>query len=139
MSDAALPHKSAASHAPNAGLIRRALDSDIFYSFRRSRLTVVAAIVTLLFFALAIPLLQMFLLGYAVDTNVRQIPTVVMDESRTQESRQFVDKLAASDVFRIVKTVESNDALYGEMRAGRARRLWSRRTDLPPARVSWSR
>jgi peptide/nickel transport system permease protein len=35
-------------------LIRRALDSDIFYSFRRSRLTVVAAIVTLLFFLLAI-------------------------------------------------------------------------------------
>ena len=74
-----------------------------------------------LFFALAIPLLQMFLLGYAVDTNVRQIPTVVMDESRTQESRQFVEKLVASDVFRIMKAVDSNDQLYGEMRAGRAR------------------
>jgi len=54
MSDAALPHKASASHAPTAGLIRRALDSDIFYSFRRSRLTMVAAVVTLLFFALAI-------------------------------------------------------------------------------------
>lgn len=74
-----------------------------------------------LFFALAIPLLQLFLLGYAVDTNVRQIPTVVMDESRTQASRHFVEKLAASDVFRITRAVESNDALYGEMRAGRAR------------------
>jgi peptide/nickel transport system permease protein len=51
MSDAALPHKATASHA---GLIRRTLDSDVFYSFRRSRLTVVAAIVTLLFFLLAI-------------------------------------------------------------------------------------
>ena len=54
MSDAALPHKADASHAPAASLIRRALDSDIFYSFRRSRLTMVAAVVTLLFFALAI-------------------------------------------------------------------------------------
>src|SRR6202012_4579896 len=53
MSDAALPHK-AANHTPTAGLIARALDSDIFYSFRRSRLTVVAAIVPLLFFVLAI-------------------------------------------------------------------------------------
>jgi peptide/nickel transport system permease protein len=35
-------------------LIRRALDSDIFYSFRRSRLTVAAAVVTLLFFLFAI-------------------------------------------------------------------------------------
>lgn len=52
MSDAALPDKATA--APPAGLIRRTLDSDILYSFRRSRLTMVAAIVTLLFFALAI-------------------------------------------------------------------------------------
>src|SRR5215472_9917369 len=74
-----------------------------------------------LFFALAIPLLQMFLLGYAVDTNIRQIPTVVLDESRTQESRQFLDKMAASDVFRVTKVVASNDELYGEMRAAKAR------------------
>src|SRR6201986_5185014 len=54
MSDAALPDKPAAGHAPAACVIRRALDSDIFYSFRRSRLTMVAAIITLLFFVLAI-------------------------------------------------------------------------------------
>jgi len=54
MSDAALPHKAASNRAPALGFIRRALDSDIFYSFRRSRLTMVAAIVTLLFFMLAI-------------------------------------------------------------------------------------
>ena len=30
-----------------------------------------------LFFALLIPILQLFLLGYAVDTNVRQVPTVL--------------------------------------------------------------
>ena len=53
MSDAALPHKAATS-PPTASFIRRALDSDIFYSFRRSRLTVVAAVVTLLFFLVAV-------------------------------------------------------------------------------------
>ena len=53
MSDAALSHK-AVSSPPTTGLIRRAIDSDIFYSFRRSRLTMVAAVVTLLFFLLAI-------------------------------------------------------------------------------------
>jgi peptide/nickel transport system permease protein len=54
MSDAALPHKAPSTHAPTVGFIRRALDSDVFYSFRRSRLTMVAAIVTLLFFLLAV-------------------------------------------------------------------------------------
>jgi len=53
MSDAALSQK-AASNPQSTGVIRRALDSDIFYSFRRSRLTVVAAAVTLLFFLFAI-------------------------------------------------------------------------------------
>ena len=54
MSDAALSDKAASSHVPAVGLARRALDSDIFYSFRRSRMTMVAAVVTLLFFVLAI-------------------------------------------------------------------------------------
>jgi peptide/nickel transport system permease protein len=54
MSDTALPHKAPSTHAPTAGFFRRAFDSDIFYSFRRSRLTMVAAIVTLLFFLLAV-------------------------------------------------------------------------------------
>ena len=57
MSDAVLPHR-APSNAPtarsNAGWFKRTLDSDIFYSFRRSRMTMVAAAVTVLFFLLAI-------------------------------------------------------------------------------------
>ena len=74
-----------------------------------------------LFFALALPLLQLFLFGYAVDANVRQIPTVVLDESHTQESRQLLEQLAASDVFRLALTVQSDTKLYGAMRAGKAR------------------
>src|ERR1700740_992013 len=58
MSDATVPNK-ASSNAPDGRWLRghwfrRALASDLFYSFRRSRLTMVAAAVTLLFFLLAI-------------------------------------------------------------------------------------
>ena len=58
MSEAVVPHKAEQS-APRAGFLPgrwlgRAIDSDIFYSFRRSRLTMVAAAVTALFFLLAI-------------------------------------------------------------------------------------
>ena len=34
--------------------LRRAIESDVFYSFRRSRLTMIAAAVTALFFLIAI-------------------------------------------------------------------------------------
>src|SRR5258705_12174722 len=57
MSDAVVPHRvepSAPRASAGTGWLKRALDSDIFYSFRRSRMTMVAAAVTLLFFLLAI-------------------------------------------------------------------------------------
>jgi len=63
MSDAVVPHRPEPSAVPargGVGWVRRALDSDIFYSFRRSKLTMAAGIVTILFFLLAIfaPLLS---------------------------------------------------------------------------------
>jgi peptide/nickel transport system permease protein len=58
MSDAVVPHKAASSPPRARSLPRRwfwrMVESDVFYSFRRSRLTMVAAAVTLLFFLLAI-------------------------------------------------------------------------------------
>ena len=57
MSDAVVPHRVEPGTPParrGTGWIKRALDSDIFYSFRRSRMTMVAAAVTLLFFLLAL-------------------------------------------------------------------------------------
>src|SRR6195952_99374 len=57
MSDAVVPHPvepSAPQARPGAGWFGRALESDVFYSFRRSKLTMVAAAITLLFFLLAI-------------------------------------------------------------------------------------
>ncbi len=64
MTDAVAPHPpevNAQSPRPAAnGWLRRALESDVFYSFRRSKLTMVAGAVTILFFLLAIfaPLLS---------------------------------------------------------------------------------
>ena len=56
MSDAALPHPTPvqAPHTVKNGWHKRALASDLFYSFRRSKLTVVAAVITLIFFLLAV-------------------------------------------------------------------------------------
>jgi len=74
-----------------------------------------------LFFALFIPMVQLFLFGFAVDTNVRQIPTVVLDESRTEDSRQLLESMASSDVFQLKMNARSVDEMYGAIRAGKAR------------------
>jgi len=74
-----------------------------------------------LFFALLIPMLQLFLFGFAVDTNIRQIATVVLDESHTQQSRQLIQRFAVSDVFAIQGEAGSRDGLYNAIRSGKAR------------------
>lgn len=73
-----------------------------------------------LFFALLIPMIQLFLFGFAIDTNVRQIPTVVRDESNTQDSRRLIQSFAASDVFAIKGNALSPAEMYEYIRSGRA-------------------
>ncbi len=74
-----------------------------------------------LFFALVIPMVQLFLFGFAVDTNVRQVATVVLDESGTEDSRALLQRFAASDVFKLQVTARSVDEMYDAVRSGRAR------------------
>jgi len=98
--------------------------SDLFYGVRpvcRKEFTHIVRDPTTLFFACLIPLLQLFLFGYAVDTNVRQIPTVIFDESHTQQSRSLIQSFAASDIFRLTSAVQSEAAMYDTMRSGNAR------------------
>ncbi|WP_407159623.1 ABC transporter permease [Bradyrhizobium sp. STM 3557] len=58
MSDAVVDHPTETAASPGEAkgrsLMKRALDSDLFYSFRRSKLTMVATAITILFFLLAI-------------------------------------------------------------------------------------
>jgi ABC-2 type transport system permease protein len=75
---------------------------------------------TTLFFAVFIPVVQLFLLGYAINTNVRHIRTVVYDEARTQESRTLLLRFINSEDFRIVGEVFTDRELGGALVSGRA-------------------
>jgi ABC-2 type transport system permease protein len=74
-----------------------------------------------LLMTLFIPILELVMLGYAIDTNVRLIPTVVLDNAQTQESRALIDRYIASGDFRIVANVRSENELTAWIRQGRAR------------------
>src|SRR5437660_11184262 len=74
-----------------------------------------------LFFALFIPIVEMFMLGYAIDTNVRHIRTIVLDQARTQESRLLLQRFENSEDFRIVGEVFTDEALSAAIVAGKAR------------------
>src|ERR1700752_4204968 len=73
-----------------------------------------------LFFSLIIPLLQMLLLGYGIDTNIRQINTVVFNADGRQESRELLDRLKNSDTFHVVRYVNSDQQMNDVIIAGKA-------------------
>ena len=74
-----------------------------------------------LFFSLIIPLLQMFLLGFGIDTNIRQINTVVYNADGRRESRELLDRLRNSDTFRLARFVESDHDLTDAIVSGKCR------------------
>jgi len=74
-----------------------------------------------LFFSLIIPLLQMFLLGFAIDTNIRQINTVVYNADGRRESRELLDRLRNSDTFHVVRFVEKDHDLTDAIVSGKCR------------------
>ena len=74
-----------------------------------------------LFFSLIIPLLQMFLLGFGIDTNIRQINTVVYNADGRRESRELLDRLRNSDTFNLVRFVNTDHDLTDAIISGKCR------------------
>jgi drug efflux transport system permease protein len=74
-----------------------------------------------LFFSLIIPLLQMFLLGFGIDTNIRQINTVVFNADGRRESRELLDRLRNSDTFNLVRYVNTDHDLTDAIVSGKCR------------------
>ena len=84
-----------------------------FLQLRRDRLTF--AMLT------ALPAIQLLLFGYAIQTDVRRLPTVVVDESRTSESRALIQVLANTDNFTFVAAVPDRAAAKRWIERGAAR------------------
>src|SRR5205814_8814836 len=73
-----------------------------------------------LFFMFFPPLIEMIAFGYALDNDVKHMATIILDEDRTVESRQLVDRFVNTQTFRVVREVQSLEAMKSEMRKGRA-------------------
>jgi ABC-2 type transport system permease protein len=83
-----------------------------FIQMRRDRLT--------LGIMLGIPALQLVIFGFAIRTEVRNLPTVVLDESRSYESRALVQVMNNTGNFRVVQHVGSREELRRMIDSGEA-------------------
>ena len=80
---------------------------------RRDRLTLAMMVM--------LPLLQLLLFGYAINTDVRHIPTIVYDQDRSASSRDSVRSLEATGYYDVVGNAESTAAIETALRQGKAR------------------
>lgn len=84
-----------------------------FIQMRRDRLT--------LALMLGIPIIQLILFGYAIRTEVRHLPTVVLDHSQSSESRALISVMEQTQSFRIIGPVANREEIRGAIESGRAR------------------
>jgi ABC-2 type transport system permease protein len=69
---------------------------------------------------LTIPLLQLIIFGYAINTNVDHIPTVVSDQSLDNASRAYLDAMVNSGYFDIIGRSPDQAGAIGEIDSGSA-------------------
>lgn len=70
---------------------------------------------------LVVPVMQLFLLGYAATTDVRNVPIAVWDQSRSPESRALLDAFRSADYFRIAYDIGSDAEVRDLIERGEAR------------------
>ncbi len=70
---------------------------------------------------LVIPIMQLFLLGYSATSDVRNIPLVVLDYSRSPQSRALLNAYRAADYFHIAYEAGSEAEIETLIASGQAR------------------
>src|SRR5438034_8854392 len=91
------------------------------YSIARKEVLHILRDPATLFFALFIPVLELFMLGYAIDTNVRNVSTVILDQANNSDSRALLRRFENSTTFRILpERVYTDQQLSQAIVAGRA-------------------
>ncbi len=84
-----------------------------FLQMRRDRLT--------LGMVFALPLFQLLLFGYAIQTEVKHIPTAVFDQSLSAESRDMMEAFGASGYFDVYYAANGYDEITNMIDSGKAK------------------
>jgi ABC-2 type transport system permease protein len=83
-----------------------------FLHIVRDRGTLIAAV--------SIPIFQLVLFGF-IDQTVRDLPTVVVDQDHSRDSRELMDRMRATRTFQIYRITPDPRDAREEITAGRAR------------------
>jgi len=91
----------------------RSLIRKEFIQIRRDKRTLILVLI--------IPIMQLFLMGYAATNDVRNVPLAVFDQDRGSEARALLDAYRAADYFTITYEAGSEKEIQELVNSGKAR------------------
>lgn len=91
----------------------RALLIKEFIQMGRDRLTFGMMVV--------LPVIQLLVFGFAINTDVKHLPTVVFDQSLQQDGRNFISSLTASEYFDVKYAAASFEQVNQHIESGQAK------------------
>lgn len=74
-------------------------------------------------FVVGVPAVQLLLFGYAVNQDIRHVPTAVVDQDRSTISRQLIGRLVATQTFDVVARPAGEGAGLRLLEKGRVQAL----------------
>jgi ABC-2 type transport system permease protein len=70
---------------------------------------------------IGIPVMQLLLFGYAINTDVRHMPTLVYDQDQSPEARDLVRRMQITGFYDVLGQVRDYDEISQALRQGRAK------------------
>ena len=84
-----------------------------FFHIRRQRSTI--------FFMLVVPVMQTLIFGYALDTQIEHIPTVVFDADGRHRARELIEAFVNTKQFDVIERVQDEESFRRSLTSGRAK------------------
>lgn len=74
-----------------------------------------------IFFMLVVPIIQTCIFGYAIQTDIEDIPTIIYDLDGRESARELVDAFRNTRTFHIKAYVRDEETFYRHITSGRAK------------------
>ncbi len=70
--------------------------------------------------ALFLPVFQLIVFGYGISREVRNVPTMILDQDHSAPARDFAKRLEATTYFKILEPAQSRDQVLSSLVKGQA-------------------
>ncbi|MFT0573959.1 ABC transporter permease [Bacteroides thetaiotaomicron] len=72
-----------------------------------------------LLFLMLMPIIEVVIFGYAITTEVNNIPMSILDNAKNAYSKQLIEKFKHNKYFNVCDTLNSNNAIEGCLKKGK--------------------